>query len=123
MPAKRLNPPELYDAVQYGFSHAAEATGGRTIHCAGQVAWDKDYTLVGEGDLAAQARQCLANLRAVLASAGATPADIVRIRTYVVDHTPDKLGPWRRSLPPSMARRCPPPTPGSGCRRWPCPAS
>ncbi|MFT3976499.1 MAG: RidA family protein [Sphingomonas bacterium] len=34
----------------------------------------------------------LANLRAVLAAAGATPADIVRLRTYVVDHTPDKLG-------------------------------
>lgn len=28
----------------------------------------------------------------MLAAAGATPADIVRIRTYVVDHTSDKLG-------------------------------
>ncbi|XWN33047.1 MAG: RidA family protein [Devosia sp.] len=91
--AERINPPELYDSVQYGFSHAAVSGAGRTIHCAGQVAWDENANIVGPGDLAAQARQALVNLRAVLAAAGATPADIVRIRTYVVDHNPDKLGP------------------------------
>jgi enamine deaminase RidA (YjgF/YER057c/UK114 family) len=92
MPARRLNPPELYTAVEYGFSHAVESAGPRLLHCAGQVAWDRDHVLVGEGDLAAQTDQALANLRAVLAAAGATPADVVRLRTYVVDHTPDKLG-------------------------------
>jgi enamine deaminase RidA (YjgF/YER057c/UK114 family) len=92
MPADRLNPPDLYTAVEYGFSHATLSRGGTTIHCAGQVAWDRDHRLVGEGDLAAQCAQALANLRAVLAAAGATPADVVRLRTYVVDHTPDKLG-------------------------------
>lgn len=90
--AKRLNPPDLYTSVEFGFSHAAISTGSRTIHCAGQVAWDKDHNVVGAGDLAAQAAQCMANLKAVLAAAGATPADVVRIRTYVVDHTPEKLG-------------------------------
>ncbi|WMS41254.1 RidA family protein [Acuticoccus sp. MNP-M23] len=90
--AERLNPPSLYDSVQYGFSHAAVSGEGRTIHCAGQVAWDKDHNLVGAGDLAAQTRQIVKNLKAVLEAAGAGPADVVRIRTYVVDHTPDKLG-------------------------------
>jgi enamine deaminase RidA (YjgF/YER057c/UK114 family) len=47
--------------------------------------------LVGEGDLAAQCAQALANLAAVLAAAGATPADVLRLRTYVVGHSPDKL--------------------------------
>lgn len=28
----------------------------------------------------------------MLAEAGVTPADIVRLRTYVVNHSPDKLG-------------------------------
>ena len=91
MPTKRINPPELYDSVSFGFSHAVESEGTRLLHCSGQVAWDKDHNLVGEGDLLAQARQALSNLKTVLAEAGATPADIVRIRTYVVDHTPDKL--------------------------------
>lgn len=92
MPNTKVNPADLYDALNYGFSHAAEQTGGRTLHLAGQVAWDRNCEVVGPGDLAAQTRQALANLKAVLAEAGASPADVVRLRTYVVDHSPDKLG-------------------------------
>jgi len=88
-----INPDTMYDSVSLGFSHAVEQRGGRTIHLAGQVAYDSDRKLVGEGDLVAQARQVLANLNRVLAAAGATPADVVRLRTYVVDHSPEKLGP------------------------------
>ncbi|PEQ13587.1 enamine deaminase RidA [Novosphingobium sp. PC22D] len=88
----RINPKSLYDAVSYGFSHASLQEGGKTLHLAGQVAWDAECNVVGGDDLAAQTRQALANLKAVLAEAGATPADIVRLRTYVVDHSPDKLG-------------------------------
>ena len=93
MPNSKINPAGLYDAVGYGFSHAALQDGGRTLHLAGQVAWDKDCNVVGGSDLAAQTRQALANLKAVLAEAGATPADVVRLSTYVVDHNPDKIGP------------------------------
>ena len=93
MPATRINPPDMYDSLSYGFSHATSSEPGRLLHLSGQVAWDKDHNVVGAGDLAAQARQALANLKDVLASQGCTPADLVRIRTYVVDHTPEKLGP------------------------------
>jgi enamine deaminase RidA (YjgF/YER057c/UK114 family) len=93
MTVTRINPETLYDSVRYGFSHASLQEGGRTLHLAGQVAWDKDYSVVGGADLGLQTRQALANLKAVLEAAGATPADIVRLRTYVVDHSPDKLGP------------------------------
>lgn len=92
MSAERLNPPDLYTSVEYGFSHAVVSKGAKTIHCAGQLAWDKYHNLVGENDLAAQAEQAFANLKTVLTAAGATPADVVRLRTYIVDHTPDKLG-------------------------------
>ena len=88
----RINPDGLYDALGYGFSHATLQDGGRTLHLAGQVAWDAECNVVGGDDLAAQTKQALANLKAVLAAVGATPADIVRLRTYVVNHTPDKLG-------------------------------
>lgn len=90
---KHINPESMYDSVRYGFSHAVLQEGGRTLHLAGQVAWNSRGELVGAGDLGAQTRQALANLRTVLNAAGATPAHVVRIRTYVVDHTPDKLGP------------------------------
>ncbi|MBY9063579.1 RidA family protein [Sphingomonas yunnanensis] len=91
MPIERLNPPALYDSLQFGFSHATMQHGGRTLHLAGQVGWDKELN-VAAGDLAAQTRQALANLRLVLEAAGASAADIVRLRTYVVDHEPAKLG-------------------------------
>ena len=93
MPADRINPSNMYDSLSYGFSHATISREGAQLHLSGQVAWDKDNQLVGGDDLAAQARQALANLKAVLADQGLTPADLVRIRTYVVNHTPDKIGP------------------------------
>lgn len=89
---RKINPAGLYDSLGYGFSHAALQDQGRTLHLAGQVAWDGSGALVGAGDLAAQTRQALLNLKAVLAEAGATPSDVVRLRTYVVDHKPEKLG-------------------------------
>ncbi len=88
-----INPATMYPSTQFGFSHAVEQNGGRTLHLAGQVAWDSKGELVGPGDLAAQTRQALANLKTVLAEVGATPADIVRLRTYVVNHSPEKIGP------------------------------
>jgi enamine deaminase RidA (YjgF/YER057c/UK114 family) len=93
MSAQRINPPELYDSVQFGFSHAARQKASDTLHLAGQVAWDKECKVVGGSDLAAQTRQALLNLSAVLASVGASAENVVRLRTYVVNHTPDKLGP------------------------------
>ena len=91
MPRDAINPDDMYNSVEYGFSHATQSTGSKTIHCSGQVAWDDNRELVGDGDLAAQAAQAMRNLGKVLAHVGATPADVVRIRTYVVEHSPDKL--------------------------------
>lgn len=93
MSVNRINPSALYNSLNFGFSHATVSKEGGLLHLSGQVAWDKDNNLVGENDLAAQTRQALANLKAVLADQGLDPSDLVRIRTYVVDHTPDKLGP------------------------------
>ena len=91
MPREALNPASMYKSTHFGFSHAAKAREGVTIHCAGQVAWNSEGEVVGVDDLAAQTDQVLQNLKTVLAEAGAGPDDVVRMRTYVVDHTPDKL--------------------------------
>lgn len=93
MPRQAINPTSMYNSTQFGFSHAVLQEGGRTLHLAGQAALDQEGQVVGAGDLIAQTRQCLLNLRTVLASVGATPSDVVRVRTYVVNHSPDKLGP------------------------------
>ena len=93
MAVERINPSALYNSLNFGFSHATVSKEGGLLHLSGQVAWDKDNNLVGGDDLAAQARQALANLKAVLADQGLDPSDLVRIRTYVVDHNPEKIGP------------------------------
>ncbi|MFZ5704424.1 MAG: RidA family protein [Pseudomonadota bacterium] len=92
MANNRINPDSMYNSLVYGFSHAAVQTSGKTVHLAGQVAWDKDCNIVGGDDLAAQTRQTLANIKTVIEAAGGTIADIVRLRIYVVNHSPDKLG-------------------------------
>jgi enamine deaminase RidA (YjgF/YER057c/UK114 family) len=92
MPITKINPPHLYESVPFGFSHAALQEGGRTLHLAGQVAWDAQCNVVGEGDLARQVEVALQNLSAVLAEASADAGNLVRLRTYIVDNTPEKLG-------------------------------
>lgn len=84
MTNKRVHPAALFDTTSFAFSHIAVQTTGRTAHIAGQTAWDKDMNLVGGDDHKLQARQALANLNDALAAVGATPADVVRMRTYVV---------------------------------------
>ena len=59
--------------------------GGRTIHVAGTLPFDANQELIGEGDVAAQTGAILEHIRRSLAVFGATPADVVRTKTYVID--------------------------------------
>ena len=94
MTREAINPDSMFESTQYGFSHAVKSSGTTTtIYCAGQVAWDKDQNLVGGDNIGAQARQALNNLKTVLAEAGASVSDVVRMRTYVVNHMPEYLEP------------------------------
>ncbi len=58
----------------------ARREGRRVV--AGQVAQDAEGTVVGRGDIEAQAVQVFENLKAVLASAGAAFDDVVKMTTY-----------------------------------------
>jgi enamine deaminase RidA (YjgF/YER057c/UK114 family) len=58
------------------------AARGRMVFVAGMVGWD-EHCRFGSDDLAAQARQALANVVAVLAEGGAKPEHIVRMTWYV----------------------------------------
>ena len=89
MPSKALQPEQLFPSAPFGFSQVVVSTGSRHIHCAGQTAWDKDMGLVGGTDLGQQMRQALENVGHALEAAGASPADVVRIMTFVVDYQPE----------------------------------
>ena len=66
-----------------GYSHAIQAGG--LIFISGQVALDADGSVVGTGDMAAQARQAFRNLGAVLEAAGSSFADVVKLTYFVRD--------------------------------------
>lgn len=55
------------------------------IFCSGQIALSPETGAVIEGDVAAQTRQVLANLGAVLAAAGATFAHVVKTTVFLAD--------------------------------------
>jgi enamine deaminase RidA (YjgF/YER057c/UK114 family) len=77
-----INPPSL--ARPSGFSHGIE-TRGRLLFLAGQTAQDAAGRIVAAGDLVAQFRQALTNVRAVVEAAGGTLRDLVKVTFYVTD--------------------------------------
>lgn len=59
---------------------------GGVLYCSGQIALDPSGgELVGHGDVEAETRQVLANLKAVLEAAGTSPAHVVRTTVYLTD--------------------------------------
>jgi enamine deaminase RidA (YjgF/YER057c/UK114 family) len=80
---ERFNPSTVHEPA--GYSHVTISSAGRLVHLAGQCPLDLSGRVVGDpGDFAAQTEQVVANCLAVLAAAGATPADVVRSVIYVV---------------------------------------
>jgi reactive intermediate/imine deaminase len=68
-----------------GYSHAAKA--GNTLYVAGQVAKDADDNLVGKGDFEAQCHQVFENLKNIMAEAGGTLQNIVKLTTFLTDYS------------------------------------
>ncbi|TAK21816.1 MAG: RidA family protein [Chloroflexota bacterium] len=66
------------------FSLGITVTGGRHVYVSGCVSSDHDGRIVGRGDVGAQSRQAFANMAAVLAEAGGTLADVVKLTAFVV---------------------------------------
>jgi enamine deaminase RidA (YjgF/YER057c/UK114 family) len=79
-----VNPWTWQDPL--GFVQAHEVTGAsRLVHCAGQASVDGNGQPLHAGDMRAQAHQALDNLERVLADAGLTLGDVVRLNYYTTD--------------------------------------
>lgn len=82
--AEGFDPPGV--AKPFGiFSNAALEPEGVRLHISGQVAFDAEGNIVGIGDIRAQTRQVLDNIRTILEAAGGTMADIAQVVVYVTD--------------------------------------
>ena len=58
---------------------------GSFVFTSGQVALDKEGNLVGQGDVGAQTRQVLQNVKAVLEEGGATLHDVMKATVFLAD--------------------------------------
>ena len=85
---KMINPSTVM-TPSGGYSQGIQV--GDLIFVAGQVGLDSYGKPTGDGGMAAQTRQTIANLAAVLSEAGATLADVVSTTVYVKDFSEYKI--------------------------------
>ncbi len=86
---------ELWTPI-WPYSYGTIVKGGTLLFMAGTIAVDKNGNTVGKGDMKAQIRQIVENIKTALRTAGATLADIVNMRIYSTDVDQTKsLAEWR----------------------------
>ncbi|MER6323714.1 RidA family protein [Streptomyces coelicoflavus] len=73
-------------SVGMGFNQGEVVSGhSRTLYISGQTAMSKDGRPEHDGDMAAQLALAVDNVEAVLAEAGMTLANLVRLNVYTTD--------------------------------------
>ena len=94
---KTINPVDLFDPAPYGFSHVILVENVKGIaYIAGQGGEDKSGNLSDE--FSVQVRQAYKNLLAAITAAGASPKQVTKITTYVVDYDQSKLDVMTKAL-------------------------
>ncbi|MEX2223118.1 MAG: RidA family protein [Candidatus Rokuibacteriota bacterium] len=74
--------PKRFGAPLGMYSHGMIAPGGEIVVVAGQVGIGEGGAVAG-GDVGAQTRQALDNVRAVVEAAGCTMGQVVRLQTFL----------------------------------------
>ncbi|MEX3787625.1 RidA family protein [Paraburkholderia sp. BR14374] len=82
--ATAINPPSVWSPFG-AFSMAVVQGDGQVVHLKGQVSLDVHGQVVGRGDIRAQVRKTLENIRDVLGSIGGTMSDIISLVHYATD--------------------------------------
>jgi enamine deaminase RidA (YjgF/YER057c/UK114 family) len=90
MTVQTFSPDKMFQPVPY--NHVAVGTGSRHVHVAGQISRDGEANRIATGDLAGQVAQVLRNTALGLAGRGATFADVVRLRFFMTQSSPDRFG-------------------------------
>ncbi len=80
-----LAPAGLFESRPFGFAQVSVVAtpSGRSVHVAGQVAWDADRNIVGAGDIGKQLVKALENVATALASVGASLDQVGAFTLYI----------------------------------------
>jgi enamine deaminase RidA (YjgF/YER057c/UK114 family) len=89
MTVQTFSPDNMFQPVPY--NHVSVGTGSRHVHVAGQISRDGEANRIATDDLAGQVAQVLRNTALGLAGAGATFADVVRLRFFMTQSAPEKF--------------------------------
>lgn len=76
-----LNPSDVYQPTGQ-FTQAIKVTHGTLVFVSGIVGYEPDMT-IAKGDMVRQAEVAYENLRRVMAAAGGSPSDIVKVTIYI----------------------------------------
>ena len=83
--ARKVIQPKTLNDPRPRYSQGILNTGGKVLFIAGQTASDKDGNVVGKGDIEAQTRQVLTNLRHVLETADSGLNFVVKTTVFLQD--------------------------------------
>lgn len=74
--------PKSFGAFEMG---GIKVRDGSLVFISGQCAVDENFNLVGKGDIRAQTRKTLENIKTVVEAAGGSLDEIVKVTVYVRD--------------------------------------
>ena len=79
------NPTQLGKPYRPYSSLGVRVTAGSLLFVSGQVSWDKNYKVIGVGDVGKQTVQVLKNIEIILKDNGAALDDIVKMTVFVTN--------------------------------------
>jgi 2-iminobutanoate/2-iminopropanoate deaminase len=86
MQQSTLQPTTVWAPGEHLFAQCVAVTDARqTLYLAGQTSIDAEGTIIGTGDVEAQIRLSFANIAAILAEAGGTLDNVVKLTVYLLD--------------------------------------
>ena len=86
MARTQISNPNLPAPMRGGaYSSGVEAPAGRTVYVSGQVAFDAEGNVVGEGDIELQTETVLEHVKTVVEEAGGSMEDIVKVTVFITD--------------------------------------
>jgi 2-iminobutanoate/2-iminopropanoate deaminase len=82
MPKTEIHNDKLYPTAR-PYVQAVATSGGKLVFTSGFLGRDVQGKVVGIGDIDAQSRQCIDNIRLALEAAGGSLQDIVRLNVFI----------------------------------------